>query len=255
MAARRGISQGLLVTPVIIGLGLDATVTPLNAMLDVSTWLRWAYYGGLVLIGFVLFRRARVERDHEHRRSASLKELKTVFKAEEQGLWERSDAAPPGGPLSVESGAKVGGLTREGSEVNIETEVDVETIHGMRIQASDDVHRTVGATGKASSMDTILDAIGRVFRRGDDLAGGRHQRRKATLQQRAEGDPLIAARPVAPMAMAMEDGGFSETTTFPQAVVTPAPPPVYTCGACGAQHEPEDRFCPACGTGLPQVQA
>ena len=63
MAARRGISQGLLVTPVIIGLGLDATVTPLNAMLDVAAWLRWVYYGSLVLIGFVLFRRARVERD------------------------------------------------------------------------------------------------------------------------------------------------------------------------------------------------
>lgn len=253
MAARKGISQGLLVTPVIIGLGLDATVTPLNAMLDVSAWLRWVYYGSLFLIGFVLFRRARVERDHEHRRSASLKELKTVFKAEEQGLWERSDAAPPGEPLSVESGAKVGGLTREGSEVNIETEVDVETIHGMRIQASDDVHRTVGATGKASGMDTMLDALGRIFRRGDDLAGSRHQRRMATLQQRAEGDPLIAARPVAPMAM--EAGGFSETTTSLQAVATPPPPPVYTCGACGAQHEPEDRFCPACGSMLPQVQA
>ena len=253
MAARKGISQGLLATPVIIGLGLDATVTPLNAMLDVSAWLRWVYYGSLFLIGFVLFRRARVERDHEHRRSASLKGLKTVFKAEEQGLWERSDAAPPGGPLSVESGAKVGGLTREGSEVNIETEVDVETIHGMRVQASDDVHRTVGATGKASGMDTMLDALGRIFRRGDDLAGSRHQRRKATLQQRAEGDPLIAARPVAPMAM--EAGGFAETTTSLQAVATPPPPPVYTCGACGAQHEPEDRFCPACGSMLPQVQA
>ena len=253
MAARRGISQGLLVTPVIIGLGLDATVTPLNAMLDVSAWLRWVYYGSLFLIGFVLFRRARVERDHEHRRSASLKGLKTVFKAEEQGLWERSDAAPQGGPLSVESGAKVGGLTREGSEVNIETEVDVETIHGMRIQASDDVHRTVGATGKASGMDTVLDALGRVFRRGDDLAGSRHQRRKATLQQRAEEDPLIAARPVAPMAM--ETGGFTRSTTALQAVATPPPPPVYACGACGAQHEPDDRFCPACGSGLPPVQA
>ena len=41
MAARRGISQGLLVTPVIIG--LDATVTPLNAMPDVAAWLRWVY--------------------------------------------------------------------------------------------------------------------------------------------------------------------------------------------------------------------
>ena len=253
MAARRGISQGLLVTPVIIGLGLDATVTPLNAMLDVSAWLRWVYYGGLVLIGFVLFRRARIERDHEHRRSASLKGLKTVFKAEEQGLWERSDAAPPGGPLSVESGAKVGGLTREGSEVNIETEVDVETIHGMRIQASDGVHRTVGATGKASGMDTMLDALGRVFRRGDDLAEDRHQRRKATLQQRAEGDPLVAARPVAPMAM--DAGDFDEVATSLQPVAAPPPPPVYMCGACGAQHEPDDRFCPACGHSLPQVQA
>ena len=50
MAARRGISQGLLVTPIIIGLGLDATVTPLNAMLDVSAWLRWVYYLSLIHI-------------------------------------------------------------------------------------------------------------------------------------------------------------------------------------------------------------
>ena len=108
MAARRGISQGLLVTPVIIGLGLDATVTPLNAMLDVAAWLRWVYYGSLVLIGFVLFRRARVERDHEHRRSASLKELKTVFKAEEQGLWERSDAAPRAVPSAWNQARRLG---------------------------------------------------------------------------------------------------------------------------------------------------
>ena len=108
----------------------------------------------------MLFRRARVERDHEHRRSASLKELKTVFKAEEQGLWERSDAAPLGAP---QRGIRCEGWRSDprGSEVNIETEVDVETIHGMRIQTSDDVHRTVGATGKASGMDTMLDALGR----------------------------------------------------------------------------------------------
>ena len=242
-------------TPAIVGLGLDVRVTPLNAMLDVSAWLRWVYYGGLVLIGFVLFRRARIERDHEHRRSASLKGLKTVFKAEEQGLWERSDAAPPGGPLRVESGAKVGGLTREGSEVNIETEVDVETVHGMRIQASDEVHRTVGATGTTSVMDNILDALGRVFRRGDDLAGHRNQRRRAALTQRAEGDPLVAARPVAPVALASDDTGLASTSFEAVVAPSPPPPPVHTCGVCGAPHEPEDRFCPSCGTGLPQVQA
>ena len=128
MAVRKGISQGLLVTPAIIGLGLDVTVTPLNAMLNVAPWVRWVYYGVLVLLGLLLFRRARVERDHEHRRSSSLKGLKPVFKAEEQGLWERSDAVPAGAPISVDVGAKVGGLTREGSEVNIETEVNVETV-------------------------------------------------------------------------------------------------------------------------------
>ncbi len=251
MAARTGISQGLLVTPAIIGLGLDATVTPLNAMLDVSTWLRWVYYGLLVVLGYVLFRRARVERDHEHRRATSLKELKTVFRAEEQGLWERNDAAPPGERLSVDVGAKVGGLTREGSEVNIETEVDVETVHGMRIQVSDKVHRTVGATGKTSSMDRMLDAISRVFRRGDNLAGDRNERRRAVLEQRAEGDPLVAARPVAPFPM--DPGASEQAFRASQSVVAPAPF-VHTCGLCGAQHNPEDRFCPACGAGLPPVQ-
>lgn len=252
MAARTGISQGLLVTPAIVGLGLDVTVTPLNAMLGVSGWFRWVYYGALVVLGYVLFRRARVERDHEHRRSTSLKGLKTVFRAEEQGLWERSDAAPPGEALSVDVGAKVGGLTREGSEVNIETEVDVETVHGMRIQVSDEVHRTVGATGKASSMDKMLDALGRVFRRGDDLAGDRNKRRRAALEQRAEGDPLVASRPVAPFVM--DSGGSEQAFPASQPVPAPPPPPVHTCGSCGAQHEPEDRFCPACGAGLPPVQ-
>ncbi|MGB1623718.1 MAG: zinc ribbon domain-containing protein [Candidatus Poseidoniaceae archaeon] len=252
MAARKGISQGLLVTPAIIGLGLDVTVTPLNAMLNVAPWVRWVYYGGLVVLGLLLFRRARVERDHEHRRSSSLKGLKPVFKAEEQGLWERSDAVPAGAPISVDVGAKVGGLTREGSEVNIETEVNVETVHGMRIQSSDEVQRTVGATSATSGMDRFLDALGALFRRGDDLAEGRDQRRRAALKQRAEGDPLVAARPVAPIAMASGDFGEAPSS---QTVVAPPPPPVYRCGACGAEHEPEDRFCPACGSALPPVDS
>ena len=253
MAARNGISQGLLVTPAIIGLGLDVTVTPLNAMLNVSPWMRWIYYGVFALVGYMLFRRARIERDHEHRRSSSLKGLKTVFKAEEQGLWDRNDAVPAGGPISVDAGAKVSGLTREGSEANIETEVDVETVHGMRIQPSDEVQRTVGATSTISGMDRVLDALGRLFRRGDDLAQSRDQRRRAALQQRAEGDPLVAARPVAPFAM--ESGEFEDVTPSMQTVVAPPPPPVYTCASCGAPHEPEDRFCPACGAGLPPVVA
>ena len=251
MAARGGISQGLLVTPVIIGIGLDVTVTPLNAMLDVSPWFRWMFYGVLSAAGVLLFRRARVERDHEHRRSASLKGLKTVFKAEEQGLWDRNDAPPESSPLSIDAGAKVGGLTREGSELNIEMEVEVETVHGMRLQPNEGVQRTVGASGKASGMDRFLDALGRFFRRGDDLAQSREERRRAALTQRAEDDPLVATRPVAPIP----GGSDAYDPSFPSAPVEMAPPPepVYACGACGARHEPEDRFCPQCGTALPLV--
>ncbi|MDP6233659.1 MAG: zinc ribbon domain-containing protein [Candidatus Poseidoniaceae archaeon] len=249
MAARSGISQGLLAAPVIIALGMDVTVTPLNAMLDVNPWFRWVYYGGFVGIGFVLFRSARVERDHEHRRSSSLKGLSGVFKAEEQGLWDQNNATPAGGALNIDAGAKVGGLTREGSELNIETEVDVETVHGMRIQPTDAVQRTVGATGSTSSMDRVLDAIGRFFRRGDDHAASREQRRREALTQRAEQDPLVASRPVAPIAFDSDTGAGSESfASVPQA---PPPAPVHACAACGARHEPDDRFCPECGTALP----
>ena len=253
MAARGGISQGLLVTPFVIGLGLDVTVTPFNAMLDVSAWMRWVYYGVLAGAGVVLFRRARVERDHEHRRSSSLKGLNPVFKAEEQGLWDRNDAPPVGQALSIDAGAKVGGLTREGSEVNIGTEVDVETVHGMRIQRSEDVQRTVGASTTSSGMDQLLDRIGRLFRRGDDLAQSREDRRRAALTQRAEQDPLIAARPVAPIAM--ESDSTAAPLASAPAALAPPPAPVLTCSACGAPHEPDERFCPQCGFTLPPVGA
>ena len=97
----------------------------------------------------------------------------------------------------------------------------------------------------------MLDAIGRVFRRGDNLAGDRNERRRAVLEQRAEGDPLVAARPVAPFPM--DPGASEQAFRASQSVVAPAPF-VHTCGLCGAQHNPEDRFCPACGAGLPPVQ-
>ena len=253
MAARSGISQGLLAAPVIIALGMDVTVTPLNAMLDVAPWFRWVYYGGFAGLGFLLFRRARVERDHEHRRSASLKNLSGVFKAEEQGLWDQHHATPAAQALNIEAGAKVGGLTREGSEVNIETEVDVETVYGMRIQSTDGVQRTVGATSATSSMDRMLDAIGRFFRRGDDRAASREQRRREALVQRAEQDPLVASRPVAPIAYESDMNAGSDV--FSPAPHAPPPAPVHACGACGARHEPDDRFCPACGTALPLPNA
>jgi hypothetical protein len=248
MAARSGISQGLLAAPLIIALGMDVTVTPLNAMLDVAPWFRWVYYGGFAGIGFVLFRRARVERDHEHRRSSSLKGLSGVFKAEEQGLWDQNNAAPVAQAIKIDAGAKVGGLTRGGSELNIETEVDVETVHGMRIQPMDAVQRTVGATGATSSMDRVLDSIGRMFRRGDDHAASREQRRRQALTQRAELDPLVASRPVAPIAY--EESTTANSETFASIPQAPPPAPVHACAACGARHEPDDRFCPECGTAF-----
>ena len=253
MAARSGISQGLLAAPLIIALGMDVTVSPLNAMLDVAPWFRWVYYGGFAGIGVFLFRRARVERDHEHRRSASLKGLSRVFKAEEQGLWDQNHATPAAQALNIEAGAKVGGLTREGSELNIETEVDVDTVYGMRVQSTGAVQRTVGATGTTSTMDRTLDAIGRFFRRGDDQAASREQRRREALTQRAEQDPLVASRPVAPIAYETDvSTGVDFLAPAPQA---PPPAPVYACAACGARHEPGERFCPMCGTALPLPNA
>ena len=131
--------------------------------------------------------------------------------------------------------------------------MDVETVYGMRIQSTDGVQRTVGATSATSSMDRMLDAIGRFFRRGDDRAASREQRRREALVQRAEQDPLVASRPVAPIAYESDMNAGSDV--FAPAPHAPPPAPVHACGACGARHEPDDRFCPACGTALPLPNA
>jgi hypothetical protein len=85
----------LLVVPLIIA-GLIGRIIPAVDILLVENWQIAAYYGMAVLIGVVLFRRSRSEKDHEFHRVKNIKKLGKAYKAEDRGLWGKADAAMAG---------------------------------------------------------------------------------------------------------------------------------------------------------------
>ena len=87
--ARQLTSIILLFTPALVLNALRFVVTPLQEMLRISTNLDIALHVICFGIGFMLFRKTRVVRDHEWQRSKAVKSVSGHFKAEEQGVWEQ----------------------------------------------------------------------------------------------------------------------------------------------------------------------
>ena len=173
--ARQLTSLILLFTPALVLNALRFIVTPLGDMMAVSTNLDIGLHVGAFGIGYLLFRRTRIVRDHEWQRSRAIKSVGTHFKAEDSGVWEKDFvmdtqlSAEAQANLKGQVGAAVGGM-KTSTEAEIATEVEVEMLidseHVRRAQArvSGDeqfegggVNSTVGAVRKPSPMDTFLD--------------------------------------------------------------------------------------------------
>ena len=88
-------SWAILLVPLIIA-GLIGRIIPAIDLLLVENWQIGAYYGFAFLIGFVFFKRSRSERDYEFHRVKNIKKLSKAYKAEDQGLWGKADAAMAG---------------------------------------------------------------------------------------------------------------------------------------------------------------
>ena len=213
--ARQLTSIVLLFTPVLVLNALRFIVTPLGEMLAVSSNLDIGMHIGALGVGYLLYKRTKVVRDHEWQRNRAVKSVGTHFKAEDSGVWEKDVEMDT--TLSVEAQAnlkgKVGsavGSYATNSKSEIETEVDVEMLvdadHVRRAQArvsgdeqfdSNAVNSTVGAVRKPSPMDNLLDWIASFW--GRDRKAEREAIRKAKLQARSNQDPVIAQRPIAPI--------------------------------------------------------
>lgn len=213
--ARQLTSVVLLLTPVLVLNALRFIVTPLGDMMSVSSYLDIGLHIICLVIGFVLFKKTRVVRDHEWQRSKAVKSVGGHFKAEDSGVWEKDIVMDT--QLSVEAEAnlkgQVGGAVgvasvAENSEIDSEVEVQmlIDADHVRRAQARvsgdeqfDDtnVNSTIGAVRKNSPMDNLLDWIFSL--RGRDRKAERDASKNAALQARSAEAPVIAQRPIAPI--------------------------------------------------------
>lgn len=213
--ARQFTSLVLLFTPVLVLNALRFIVDPLGDMMAVSLYLDIGLHVGALGVGYFLFRKTRMVRDHEWQRSRAIKSVGNHFKAEDSGVWEKdvvmeTQLSPEAqANLSGHVGVAVGGM-KTTSETEIETEVEVEMLvdaeHVRKAQArvsgdeqfeDGSVNSTVGAVRKPSPMDTFLDWISSF--RGRDRKQEREDKKNAKLLARSQQSPVIAQRPIAPL--------------------------------------------------------
>ena len=252
---RSAVSKGIAALPILVMAMIHVTVTPLRDMFRVEPILMYVCYGGALGVGVFLLKRTSQVKDHEYHRSRVMKEMKKVYQAEEEGVWQSN--AILGSELSAESQMKlkgqVGTIDAEAPEMNLgeDDRVDVTMLmdashiqKANRRMSGDEafdnqaVGSTIGAVRKSSPMDALLDSISTLFGRGD-AAEQRALRKQARLSAAAQADPVTAQRPVAPIrtksqsndetklrVTSMSDGGGidSAVNASGEAIDTPSDP-------------------------------
>ncbi|MDA1168409.1 MAG: hypothetical protein O2866_05960, partial [archaeon] len=171
--------------PLIIFSSLHLSIPPLKATIEYSWFGIVIYYSIAIAMFLVLRRRLNLVQDHEFHRSKAMQKMKEIYKAEEQGVWEKDVAL--GGNLSMESVAmygRVGTLSNEPTEIELDSEDKVEVAMltesktvlratGRLNNGNDDSSGinigTVGAIRQISLMDRVLDFIGSFFGKDSKL--------------------------------------------------------------------------------------
>ncbi len=214
----KGLTNLLLsLSPFIIFISFHLSVPPLEATIEYS-WIGVViYYSICVALFLVLRRKLNVVKDHEYHRSKAMKKIKEVYKAEEEGVWDKEFSLNETLSTPTSYAGQVGSLTSEAKEIELDSEEKVEvsmlTESKTVRQATGDVYAdpqnsssqqigTIGAVRQPSPMDRFLDLIGSWF--GRDSRQERQRRKNATLQAQASSKPVIAQRPVAPMKSLQE---------------------------------------------------
>ena len=248
MKARPVTSLAMIVLPTIILAVVHITVTPLKKMFAIEPLLMYVWYAIGVIIGIIMWRKTRIVKDHEFRRSVVMKGMKEVYAAEEAGVWSQN--ASLDSEISADGEAKLKGqvsaIDGEGPEMELDLDhkvnVDllIESKHiqkaSMRVTGkgsldSEELESTIGAVRKTGSMDRLLDFLGRLFS-GTDARQSRSESRNAQLLAASRANPVVAQRPVAPIQQkkdtekeeikmtTMSDDGGHETFVDTEGVVT-----------------------------------
>ncbi len=102
----------LLATPVLIFGTLHQLIPAIGERLLNNTLSIVVYYIVALILGFVLFRNARIVRDHEWFRRKNIKSLQKAYTAEDRGVWAKADLTMT--EMEVEAASvEVGDLSRK----------------------------------------------------------------------------------------------------------------------------------------------
>ena len=212
---RSATSKGIAALPLLLMALVHITVTPLRQIFEIEPVLMYVWYVIAIVIGAVLWRKSAVVKDHEFHRSKVMKKMKKVYDAEEAGVWQSNAALST--ELSPEAQLRLRGqvasIDGEAPELTLDEDdrVDVtmlmdaahiqkanRRVSGSETFGEQGTESTIGAVRKKSPMDSLLDAIGGLFGRGD-ASEQRANKKQARLQAAARADPVTAQRPVAPI--------------------------------------------------------
>lgn len=208
-------ARGVAALPLLLLGAIHFTVTPLKEIFEIEPIFMYAWYGLGVLLGFILFRKTRTVRDYEFHRSKTMKSMKKVYEAEEAGVWQTdvqldSSLSPVGEMALKEQVSTIDKETPElelGEDEKVEVDLLLESerirkanrrMSGSETFDEEYVDSTIGATRKKSPMDSFLDAMSRLFGKGN-AEERREEKRQTALRAASTASPVTAQRPVAPI--------------------------------------------------------
>ena len=218
MTTRKSTAVGLFLLPLFVMASLQVVVEPLGDILALS-WIYFSIWYGLgALIGFILFKRTQVTKDHEYRRFEVMKKMKNVYDAESKGVWEKDVQLSSDVTLDKDKlNSTIGTFDREAPELVVKEDEDSEvrllTEQGFVQKAAkrltgksdfdgEEINSTVGSVRKKSWMDGVIDSIYGLF--GRDTESEREEKRMRRLHSNAQQSPVLAQRPVAPIQKVKE---------------------------------------------------
>ena len=226
MTTRKSTAVGLFLLPLFVMASLQVVVEPLGDILALS-WIYFCiWYGFGAFIGFILFKRTQVTKDHEYRRFEVMKKMKNVYEAEAKGVWEKDVQLSSDVTLDKDKlNSTIGTFDREAPELQVKEDEDSEvrllSEQGFVQKASnrltgksdfdgEEIDSTVGSVRKKSWMDGVIDSIYGLF--GRDVESEREQKRMQRLNSNAQQSPVLAQRPVAPIQKVKESSETKSNT-------------------------------------------
>lgn len=284
------IGVALLLAPTLCVGALRYGLPNIETLLKEDLIAQAIIHGLAILLGIVMFLRYRVVEDHEYHRSSAIKNLSSMYRLEDKGLWNRGDDAldrletqahnQPKGRAGLRfqqrMTGKVSDLNKEQSELNLDRddsrmEVDVQ-VEGMAPVVDSEVidetdpgklSGTLGASAEASAQRRLNKEIAR--REKDAIRSERQSAKLAAKEAKAAAKAEKAAakaeaKEAARAAKAAKKSGgraaAEATWDAPPDDQWSTPVPsslaksVISCQECGAVNSSGTAYCSSCGAFL-----